>query len=34
MNDPKKKTDDVPDNDVLIPAPPPSEELEGQGELQ
>lgn len=33
MNEPRK-TDNVPDNDILIPAPSPDEELEGQGEGQ
>ena len=27
----KQKTDTVPDNDVLKPAPMPTEDLEGQG---
>ena len=30
--DEKIKKDDIPDNDVLLPAPPPDDDLEGQGD--
>ena len=32
MSETKIKTDNIPDNDELITAPSPDEDLEGQGE--